>query len=367
MLTMDAAMVEALAFSYHLTITCTPYTEDQYGDPVAGTPLLVVGGVVDQDSEPPVRRSATFTVAAPALATPAEVQELGESLVAGGVLLQLVWTMSLLDGRVFSVDIGLLRAEKAAWSASSGGIDITAYDMGQAVADDRFLSPRAMSGVTKKAAIETLLEEVTGALTIVGTVASDTLYPVTWDKDRDKAVIELATALGCWWWWGESGGWYLSPVPVPTTTPASASWVVPAHIGVVDSTGDASREGTYNAVAASGNTPQGETTTPPFGVAYDDDPTSPTYWDGPFGHKPQFYSSPVLTTNAQCESAAASILARSQGLTRGLTLAMPGHPGLEPGDTISFASGTPAGVFVVDRVTLPLDGSQMSLAARKVA
>lgn len=351
-------MVEALTFPHYQSITCTP---------TAGDPLLVVSGSLEQDTEPPVRRSAQFDVAAPALSTAAEVQELGESLVAGGVWLQMTWEVRLLDGRRFAYPIGNLRAESAEWSAERGAISVRAFDAGQAVADDRFLSPRRMSGGTKRAAIETLLEEVTGAVTFGAGVPTDSLYPVTWDADRDKAVTELATALGCWWWWGEAGGWTVAPVPTPTLVPGSASWVVPAHTGIVTSTGTTSREGAYNAVAASGQTPEGDTTTPPFGVAYDTDPASPTYWDGPFGHKPQFYNSPVLSTDAQCEAAALSILNRSKGLTRGLTFTVAANPGLEPGDTVSFASGTPEGVFAVDKVTLPLDGSAMTLVARRVA
>lgn len=38
----------------------------------------------------------------------------------------------------------------------------------------------------------------------------------------------------------------------------------------------------------------------------------PYAWGGPYGCRPRFYASPVLTTNAQCEAAARSQLARAQ-------------------------------------------------------
>lgn len=357
MLTMPAEMVESLTFPYRLQVTVT-VLEDGY---LPGAVLNVVGGDLQQDADPPVRRTARLSIAVDALSTDEQIQDLAESLVAGGVLLQLDWTMTLMDGRTFTLPIGLLRAESSEWSVGDGVISVVAYDMGMAVADDRFVLPRTMSGGTKAAAIEDLLtESVPATMDIDAGVPSQTLYSTTWDTDRDGAVTDLSVALGCWWWWGPEGGWFLAPIPTPATSPAD--WVVP--VGVVTANGTSSRENTFNAVVVTGQLPEGEAGAPPYAVAYDDDPTSPTYWDGPFGHKPRFYSSPVLTTDAQCAAAAATLLGQYLGMTRGMTLTLPPHPGLEPGDTVS--TGSPAGVFVADEVTLQLDGSPMTVKARRV-
>lgn len=366
MMTLPSELLESLTFAHYHRASCVPYTLDEYDSIVWGEPLLVIDGKVEQDPEPPVRRNASFSVAVPALSTPEEVKQLGEDLVAGGTRLRLSWILTLMDGRIFIVGVGDLRAEEAEWNADRGAIDIRAFDMGSAVADDRFLSPRAMSGGTKRDAAATLLTESVPATVTYTGVPTDSLYPVTWDSERHEAVTELTTALGAWWYWGAYGGWTIKTVPVPTSDPEAADWVVPSHTGVVSSTGSASREQVYNAVSVTGKTPEGDTDPTPHAVVYDDDPSSPTWWDGPFGHRPRFYSSPVLETDAQCESAGESLLSRSRGITRGMKMAVAAHPGLEPGDTISFASGSPSGVFVVDQITLPLDGSPMDLVVRQV-
>lgn len=358
MLTMPAEMLESLTFPYRLQVTVT-VLEDGY---LPGAVLNVVGGDMQQDPEPPVRRSVRLLIAVDALSTDEQIQTLAESLVAGGVLLQIDWTMTLMDGRTFTLPIGQVRAESSEWAVGDGVISVQAYDMGQAVADDRFILPRTMSGGTKAAAIETLLtESVPATMDVDAGVPSQTLYSTTWDTDRDSAVTSLSVALGCWWWWGPEGGWFLAPVPTPATAPAD--WEVPT--GTVSANGASTRENTYNAVVVTGQLPEGEAGTPPYAVVYDDDPASPTYWDGPFGHKPRFYSSPVLTTNAQCALAASTLLGQALGLTKAMTLTLPPHPGLEPGDTVSV--GSPAGVYVADEIVLQFDGSPMTVKGRRVA
>lgn len=54
------------------------------------------------------------------------------------------------------------------------------------------------------------------------------------------------------------------------------------------------------------------------GEALDDDPTSPTYYYGPFGKKPkpQPYASSFFASDAQCEAAAASLLASRLGVAQ---------------------------------------------------
>lgn len=362
MLTMDPAMLASLTFPHYRTITCQP--EDADGVPV-GSPLPVIAGGISITSDPPIRRQVSgLEVAVPPLTTAAELDALGESLVAGGLWIRLTWQMRLMDRRTFSVDVGVLRVENAEWDLATGAIRISALDLGQAVVDDRFLSPRTISGGTKVGAVSTLLTESMDAAVTTTGAPTTALVTGTWDRDRDAAVTELATAIGCEWYWDAAGGWVVRPIPTPATSPAD--WVIPANSGVLVSTGTASRDQMYNAYAVEGQAPEGSTDPQPFAVVYDDDPASPTYWSGPFGHKPAFYSSPLLTTDAQCAAAGATLLAKSLGLTRGRTLMLPSNPGLEPGDTVSFATGDPAGVYVADTIDLALDSAEMKVTVRRV-
>lgn len=364
MLAMPAPMAEALTFVHYRRITCTPV--DLAGDPTGDT-LAVVDGVIRQSPEPPIRREGSLTVAVPALATYEDVVALREWLVAGGTLLRIDWTVVLMDRREFTVTVGTLRVEEASTEELDGTLELQVRDMGAAIVDDRFISPYTAAATgTKLDAIEALLTETVDVpVTSTGVPSSAMAAAVTWDTDRDAAVTELATGLGCRWWWAADGSaWVVAPVPVPATSPAD--WVIPAGSGRITSQGVASRDGVWNAIAVTGQAPDGTDDPPPFAAVYDLDPSSPLRWDGPFGHRPRFYSSPVLTTVAQCELAAATIMAGNPGLTRGFAVQLPANPALEPGDTFAFTDG-PAGVFVADTIDLTVAGATMAVTARKVA
>ncbi len=123
-------------------------------------------------------------------------------------------------------------------------------------------------------------------------------------------------------------------------------------------------ESIRNGVIASGE--GSELDVPVRGEAWDDDPASPTYRYGPFGMVPRFYSSPLLTTDEMCETAAASILRTLLGRSETLAWQHVVHPGLAPLDVVALedAAGTMRR-YVLDEVTVPLDiGSAMSAKAR---
>lgn len=365
MIPLPPAMEESLTFAHYRQVRL----EVLDGATVTEVPL--VDGKVDIEAGGPIRRRAQVDIAVPPLTTDAQARAFSESLVAGGVWLRLTWVMTLMDGRRFEVPVGLLRAESSEWVSGAGVVKVTAFDLGQQVADDRFLTPRTMSDASKVNALGVLLaESVPGyPLTVDPGLDDDPLTETTWDVDRDKAVIEVATALGAWVFWRHDGGWRLQPVPDGS---AQSVWTVDGDDVMLAASGTASRDGTYNAVAATGQLPAGapDTDPVPFGVAYDLEPGSPTFWDGLFGHKPRFYSSPVMSTDAQCLAAAESILSRSKGLTRSLKFDAVAHPGLEPGDVVEFSTASTGpvepGRYLVDTVSLPLGAGGMSMSVRFV-
>lgn len=363
MIAVDPDVVASLAEAHYRTVRCVVH-----GGPNDQTELLVVEGQIQMDSSPPVRRNAQVSVALPVLTTDAEAVAFAESLVAGGVWVEVWWDVILLDKRTFSTQIGLMRAESADWQSGTGIVQMTLLDLGQQVVDDRFLTPRTMSGASKVAALTTLVQESVPGYSVSSTGVTDSaLQETTWDRERGDAVTEIARALGAWLHWLPVGGWRLEPVPDGT---APAAWTVASASVNVASSGSAGREQTYNAVVANGQVAAGDEVSPvPYAVVYDTDPTSPTWWDGSFGHKPRFYSSPVLATNAQCVSAATALLSQSKGLTRALKFDTVAHPGLEPGDVIEFTGEGPvvAGSYLIDEITLPFGPTGMSVTARRVA
>ncbi len=121
---------------------------------------------------------------------------------------------------------------------------------------------------------------------------------------------------------------------------------------------------TYNGVIVTGESSANDT--PPRGEAWDLNPASPTYLYGPFGAVPEFYSSPLITTQAQAETVAAAMLAGTLGKTEQLSWEQVVHPGLAPLDVVAvqFADGSSSS-YVIDSLTVPLTVADiMSATAR---
>jgi hypothetical protein len=93
------------------------------------------------------------------------------------------------------------------------------------------------------------------------------------------------------------------------------------------------------------------------GVARDDNPASPTDWNGPFGPVPGFYSSPLLLTEGMAQKAARTILNRSLGLHYNVDLSAVPNPALETGDPIlvTFDDDTGAVIHLIDTLKIGLD------------
>jgi hypothetical protein len=111
---------------------------------------------------------------------------------------------------------------------------------------------------------------------------------------------------------------------------------------------------TYNGVVVTGEGTSADT--PVRAEAWDDDPTSPTYRYGPFGEVPRFYSSPLITTEAQAQSAAESLLRKVTGVTEGLQWSFVTDPSVQAGDVAHVISSATRvnRIMIIDAVTIPL-------------
>lgn len=121
-----------------------------------------------------------------------------------------------------------------------------------------------------------------------------------------------------------------------------------------------------NVVVARGESTD-DATPPVQAVAMDTDPGSPTYagtgpGTSPYGRRTEFYSSPLLLTTANAQTAAQSILAENLGAGATYVLTMPYDPTVDAGDVISFGGFT----YVIDKVTVDLTG-ETSASARRLS
>ncbi len=129
--------------------------------------------------------------------------------------------------------------------------------------------------------------------------------------------------------------------------------------------GSTPRDGAWNWVIAQGEDTNGS---PIQGVAYDTDPNSPYRFGGPFSPPavPYPFSTPLMTTIAQCRTAAAAkVLQLHRSASRRLEVTMVPHPGLTRGDIIlATGKGLVDAPCVIEALSLPYSPSEMSMSVR---
>jgi hypothetical protein len=260
--------------------------------------------------------------------------------------------------------------------APDGEIVITASDRNAGLRDGRFLTPQQFPSTwTNGDLVNQLIWGVYFWAGIIEwddpDVRDDTINrTIVAEEDRLGTLRELLTSLGKIGYWDHEGRFQ---VKTPPSTTGAPSWTIDAgQNGVlVELSRSLTREGVYNAVVATGEA--GDTAPPAYGVAYDLDPASPTYWEGGFGKVPTFYSSPFITTDAQAENAAATLLRQKLGLPYQVELASVPNPAIEPYDVLAVAYPDKARsrflrteTHVVDEVTIPLAlGEPVKLKTRE--
>jgi len=343
----------------HLAVSrarvCTTF---QTGTNPTGTEIEIVDGDVRATATGTIRSTLSLTTSEgwPRLASDLLAPYGNEIYVERGIAYG--------NGQREFVGLGYYRIDTPEQDeAPDGVVAIAASDRMAGIVDARFLTPRQFAATLSRGdLVETLITEVYPSATISwdDTGVRDGLVgrTVITEDDRAGTLKEFVTSLGKVGYWRYDGVFRVETPPDITGAPA---WTIDAgRDGVMVQMSRAlTREGVYNAVVAVGEA--GDTTAPARAVAVNDDPTSPTYYSGPFGPVPRFYSSPFLTTNAQALTAAQAILRQQLGIPYQVELATVANPALEPFDVIqvkypksSRSRTLRKETHVIDEVTIPL-------------
>lgn len=184
------------------------------------------------------------------------------------------------------------------------------------------------------------------------------------DGDPWDSVEQLADAIGAEAFFTPARAPVLRPVP-PIKTSADAQLYTRDGGTVTDL--ESVLERAPNIVYVWG-APQANGK-PARGVAYDNDPNSPTNLDAAYGQMVSVINRPTPLTTAQANAAAATMLARVRGKVRNVTLQAIPDPAIEPGDTVQlrFASGA-LERHVVQSITIPIGGhDHMTVTTRTTA
>jgi hypothetical protein len=305
--------------------------------------LPVTAGTVTIDDDADIRTTATMTIADPYGRLTPVVDDMNRLSVYGHEIYLRQGLVITPHGRVELVALGWLRVQNVkvterfrrnragVWVSGGAVLEVEALDRMAGVDDYRFLTPeQPAAGATCLAEIRRLVD---GRLRI-GTwpAVTDPAVPadLVYDDSRTTAIRALATAANVKAYVDRDGNLMIRPRALAVT--GDLTLTGDPDGGLIAITAEWSRDGVANAVIA-----RGEATdkAPVQAIAYEDDPSSPTRWDGPYGRVPAFYSSPVITTPAQAAAAATTRLnTYLAGRDRVVTMTAVPNPAADPGSTV---------------------------------
>jgi hypothetical protein len=179
--------------------------------------------------------------------------------------------------------------------------------------------------------------------------------------DPWTAATSIATSLGCDLYFDVDGDVVIAP---PTDIDSLAA----PHFEYVEGQGNtltqleavyADDAPGYNGVVVTGQS-VGNETPPVMAVAWDAEPSSPTYYLGPYGQVPTFVNDTNITTTVAAQTAANSLLGGILGFSAQLTATAWVNPAMEVGDVLRFVR-TPlnvSGLYTPDAFTVPLMASE---------
>jgi hypothetical protein len=355
------AFLAQLRGAHRMVTTC----DVLFAGEVIAEDLKVAGGRIDYD-----RRASSLARCSVEFAEPLRLPDGGSTDVLSpyGYELQIRRGVKFRNGDTELVSLGVFPIQESDIDGVTLRTSVSALDRSQRVRDARLEEPYEIpAGTLFEVALKALVSGLSeGGIAVPSTYVSGIEYSLTsppfttpllvFDAQADRwdAAQSMATATGSELYFNGDGR--LTMRLEPDVRTAASVWDVDEGVdGVLISASVArSRRSAYNRVVAySTNASTGEVFR---GVATDDDPSSPTYYDGGFGRKPRFYASPLIASTAQAEASAASILRANLGVARSITLSAVTNPALEPGDVVRVARSSLGldEVFVIDAMTIGL-------------
>lgn len=348
MFNVSPAFLTAVRGSHEVVSTVQLIQPGQTGVSFEGRFLAVEDGSVTLDATADVRASLDLTIVEPwpSGTTTFDLAPYGTELtVTRGVVFG--------NGSVQRVPLGIYRIVTVEQeSAPKGTLRVTAQDRMSGIIEAKLLAAVSVGPTATMGAI-------VNAFVLGGTLSGATIdgvYPtgvIQWlnadgttdvvtpavvlnrdgvvvEQDRFSFLDDLITGLGKIWYFDYRGVLVIKPLPTNTVpvfevNAGAGGVLVSAHRVLT-------RDGIYNAVVASGESP--DILAPPSGVAFDTTPGSPTLYGGPFGKVPFFYTNSTLDTPAKALAKAQAKLLEVKGLPYDVDFSMVPNPALEPYDAV---------------------------------
>lgn len=294
--------------------------------------LPFTGGTVTVDRGQQCRRTCSVTIADTSLIP----RTAADKLSVYGARLRISRGVDYGGGQRELVPLGIFRLDEIGGDVDDGPVTLAGKSLEVVVGDDKFVAPYRATGTAVTAVTALIQRSIPDAVIIAGSgVVDAAIGPRTFDVEGDPwaAVQEIAAAIGAEVYADADGIFTIAVLPDLLT--ASVAWTVSAGEGgaYIQASRAMTADGIHNGILARGENAESGVA-PVQSLVVDTDPDSPTYWDGPFGHRPGFYSSSTLITTGQCTAAATLKLRAAQAPSASADISSLPNPALEPGDVI---------------------------------
>lgn len=347
-----------MKLSYSVTATYN-------GSPLAGAEdMRPIGGTITDTNKPGVRRTLNLDLAGG--------HALFDALTPAGTELAVKCTATYIDRTSVTFPMGVFDIDSDSLEEGAGRISLTAPDKWVRIQRAKFIQP--YSAIPGQSVVQQIIDLIKGALgsstpVTVTATSSASMGAITWEKDRDKAILDLCQQIGAWCYFDRFGEATIADIP--TAGAESRVWLVDASSSGValSMKRERSRTDTYNVVVVESSSAEGALF--PTQVVWDDNTLSPTYAGtdpvgnpgsaGPFGIVTEYLDSPNLATATEALNAGAAHLARGAGLASQVSVTLVPNPAIEAFDSIdvlppkdSLTDSRVVERHVVDTVTHPL-------------
>lgn len=327
-------VMSALGKSHSVDIRCTA----QFGTDNIGDVSFIAGNVIADESAT-IRGQLSLTIPVKELYADEEFDP--RDIDINGWRLFIEYGVKVGAFEVIYVPVGTYVVYSLEDSDDDRGrlIDVTAYDTTVQLRDDDIELPTPIaSGTQYSDAMSTLVQDAGLNARFPATNFTSPGLMLKEGDGRLQKLNDMAMSVG----WGG-----IKSDPFGTIVDAS-SGLMSGSLSVWDFVeGDdckmttlsrsRTRDGVYNIAIVIGEPPG--SSSPAYGVAYDDDPESPTFVNattqGAFGRKPVYYRSQLVTTTAQANLAAISLRDSKKGIGAALKIDGWVNPLLEPGDQVA--------------------------------
>lgn len=318
----------------------------------------VLEGAVTMDDTAILKRRLQLTV--PAATPDGTSWDPGDSsthpLAAYGQRLRVLAGIELPSGTIELLELGWYLITGWERDETAGTITVAGQDLAVLLEDARhYREESPPAGTTYATEFVRLAAGILPTRIEPGLANRTVSSQTVWDRDRTKNLTDLCKAWQARWYVADDGVLVAAPAyPDVTAATTPVLRLVSGRAGtVITRTRRGDRTTLYNAVVATGKAIEGGEAAP-YGIAEITDPTSPIRVQGPYGRRPRFYASELLTTSVQCTEAAVTLLTAASSVSRMEPVEISPDPAIQLGDVVEIVTGGHAFKGRVSTLSLPL-------------